>query len=237
VLADLADLATGLPDRQGLWLAAPAVIACLARGLSAHARRGAAGASLALAAFFGVGIAAAPALILALRPPSYLHARYFLLPLALLLLLLPAALPRRGSPALLRGACALAALLALAGNGAELADLARHGRGEYVRCLEPIAAEARARGTPVVVGVGSQFRIGSVTSFYLKRMGSLERVRLVPLEEGLRGADWLIVDPSSPLYLGSAPAREGLPRFELAQDCPAARGSGVPWRSFRRAAR
>ncbi len=237
VLDELAGLATGLPYHQGLWIGVPVLIACLVRGLAPHLRRDSntRAAWPALATFFGVGIVLAPAVLLVIQPPPYLHARYFLLPLSLLILLLPAALPQRTTPRLLRGVWVLLAMLAVAGNGRELVDLIRHGRGEYLRCLAAIDADARNRATPVVVGIGSQFRIGSVTAFYLKQMGSLDRVRLVPIDQGIHDADWLIVDPTSPLYGAPAVSSDGLPRFELAHDCPAARGAGVPWRSFRRA--
>lgn len=237
VLDELAGLATGLPRRLGLWIGVPVLIACLARGLAPLLRRGtnAATAWPALAAFFGVGMVLAPALMLVIRPPTYLHARYFLLPLSLLLLLLPVALPQRNAPRLLRGVFALLATLAVAGNALELADLIRHGRGQYLRCLAAIDADARKRETPVVVGIGSQFRIGSVAAFYLRQMGGLDRVRLVPIDQGIHDADWLIVDPSSPFYGAPVVSSDGFDRFEPAHDCPAARGAGVPWRSFRRA--
>lgn len=237
VLDELAGLATGLPQGQGLWIGVPLLITCLVRGLAPHLRRdsNAEAAWPALAAFFGVGIVLAPALVLVIQPPPYLHARYFLLPLSLGILLLPAGLPRRTTPAPLRSVLALLAMLAVVGNARELADLIRHGRGEYLRCLEAIDADARSRETPVVVGINSQFRIGSVAHFYLKQMGSLDRVRLVPIDQGVRDADWLIVDPTSPYYGAPAVSNDGLPRFERAHDCPAARGAGVPWRIFRRA--
>jgi hypothetical protein len=236
VLDELAGLATGLPYRRGLWFGVPILVACLAGGLAPHLRRNSntRAAWPALAAFFGVGIVLAPTLVLAIQPPPYLHARYFLLPLSLLILLLPAGLPQRTTPVPLRGVLALIAMLAVAGNARELADLIRHGRGEYLRCLEAIDADARSRETPVVVGINSQFRIGSVTNFYLKQMGSLDRVRLVPIDQGVHDADWLIVDPTSPYFGAPAVASGALPGFERAHDCPAARGAGVPWRSFRR---
>jgi hypothetical protein len=236
VLDELAGLATGLPYRRGLWIGVPILVACLAGGLAPHLRRDSNGRAAwpALAAFFGVGIVLAPALVLVIQPPPYLHARYFLLPLSLLILLIPAALPESKAPAPLRGVVALLAMLAVAGNARELADLILHGRGEYLRCIDAIDADARSRKTPVVVGIHSQFRIGSVTNFYLKQMGSLDRVRLVPIDQGIRDADWLIVDPTSPYYGAPSVSSDGLPRFERAHDCPAARGAGVPWRSFRR---
>jgi hypothetical protein len=237
VLGELAGLATGLPHRQGLWIGVPVLIACLARSLAPHLRRGtnAATAWPALAAFFGVGIVLAPALLLVIQPPTYLHARYFLLPLSLLILLLPVAVPQRKAPRLLHGVFALLATLAVAGNAVELGDLIRHGRGQYLRCLEAIDADARSRETPLVVGISSQFRIGSVAAFYLRQMGGLDRVRLVPIDQGVHDADWLIVDPTSTFYGAPAVSSDGIHRFERAHDCPAARGAGVPWRSFRRA--
>lgn len=224
--------ALGLPVRSSLGLAWGSLGAALVGGgLWWLARRGD-----RLWVALAVAIVAAPLAVLGWLQPDVIAVRYFLIGIALTLVML--ALPL--ADALRAGAASRAlAILALAGfavgNGVHLARFFELGRGGYEAALRSMAE--RTPGPRIEVGSSHDFRVGSVLAYYGRRLPEGKRLDYLPQRRWPAGGpEWLILDhqtrtrPPDP-FLVSATSR-----YELVAEFDHAAISGYYWVLYRRLA-
>ena len=222
--------ALGLPVRRALALPYGLLAAALVgAGLARLARRGDDRWLL-----FAVTIALAPALALLALRPQVVDIRYFLIGIALALLLaadLLAEAWRRGGRLRALGAALLA--LYLIGHAAHVAAFLRHGRGGYREALLWMARESP--GPSIRVASDHDFRNGLVLRFYARELPPDRLLDYRPRgAPGAADADWFVVHrPQRP---GPPPAsiRVRGRRFELAAEFDHAAISGFYWALYRR---
>jgi hypothetical protein len=142
--------------------------------------------------FYAVVIVA-PLALIAIQRPEQLYVRYFIISVALFLVLLAA-----GCAALIRrsfaGTAMALALLAMfvAGNAANTAKLLQFGRGQYLTAIRFI--EAHSNDRQVVITSDHDFRNGMLVNYYKRYLARPDSVRYAngaTLNE--QGADWLIL--------------------------------------------
>jgi len=142
--------------------------------------------------FYAVVIVA-PIGLIAILLPVPLSVRYFMISVAVSLVLLSsgyAALLRRGVAARGIGLTLLAAFVA--GNAVHTGNLLRFGRGQYLAALRFIEAHSNDRG--VVITSDHDFRNGMLVDYYkryLARPNSMRYASRATLNES--GPDWLIL--------------------------------------------
>lgn len=230
ILAETAAYTLGIPAALGASLALPLLIGGV--GLALGSMWGAGGR--ALVGFYALGIAVVPLLGIPLSGSSALFPRYFIVPAALVLLLLGYALARLWARAgAARGAVALLVALFLAGNAAPLARLVRDGRGQYRAALQHVAA---ATPTAVVTVSGDHdFRNEMVIQHYRRALGRDRWVRyLRAAQVPDEGTQWLFLHrldgepPPGDVFL------DPRGRYRLDAVFPHAALSGWDWYVFRR---
>jgi hypothetical protein len=184
---------------------------------------------------FLVAIALAPATILALARPEVIAVRYFLIGIALLLVLfawLLADALRAGGARRVAAALALGAFLA--GNGLHVARFLELGRGGYRAALLYMAAHDGAAA--IRVGSDHDFRNAMVLRFYARELPPGRRVIYVSRREWAASPpEWLVV------HRGVRPAHPdpeltvaGAGRYRLAAEFAHAAISGFWWGLYRR---
>lgn len=184
ILESAACYATGLPHAAGA-LALALVVGSGLVGIVWLARRGS-----DAWAFYAVGIFGAPAALLAGLRPELLFERYFLVNLALWLLLASLLLAPLANAR--GGRLALAALGAcyLVGNGARTADLLRVGRGGHAAAVRYVYEHTA--GEVIRFGSDPQQRLPIVLGYYAERLPHDKRWEHVG-DWRQAGADWLFL--------------------------------------------
>jgi hypothetical protein len=232
IVARTVGFSLGLPVRPALAPAyAALVLALLALGLRRLAREGD-----DLWVLWLVAIAIAPAAILAAMRPEVIDLRYFLIGIALFLILLAWVLGAALRAGGWRRAAALAGLAVfLAGNAVHTARFLEHGRGGYQAALQYMAEHAS--GPRIVVGSDQDFRNGIVLRFYARLLPS---GRTLDYRERARwpaqGPEWIVIHRRTrPEQTLPEIGFEGGLRYRLAADFDHAAISGFYWAVYRRA--
>jgi hypothetical protein len=179
----------------------------------------------------------APVSVLAVMRPTVVDVRYFLIGIALCLLLLAFLLARalrRGG--LQRAAALLLLFVFLAGNGDYTAGFLMFGRGGFRAALATMVE--LTPGPRIVVGSDHDFRNGRVLHFYARRLPADKTLDYRPREAWpATGPDWLVMHRRQ---RGKAqlPAVQmaGGRRFELVAEFPHEAISGFHWSLYRIAA-
>ena len=151
--------------------------------------------------FYAVVIVA-PLALIAIKRPEQLYVRYFMISVAMSLLLLAAgwaAIMRRGLAGLLTGLVLLA--IFVTGNAVNTVNLLRFGRGQYLAAL--LFMETHSNDQNVLITSSADLGNGKLVNYYkryLKRPDSVQYVDQSMLKEdyartnGLSlGAEWLIL--------------------------------------------
>jgi hypothetical protein len=151
--------------------------------------------------FYAVVIVA-PLALIALQRPEQLYVRYFMISVAMSLLLLAsgwAAIMRRGRAGLVTGLVLLA--IFVTGNAANTVDLLRFGRGQYLAALRFM--ETHSDNEKVLITSSADLGNGMVVNYYksyLERPDDLQYVDQATLKEEYArtngfslGAEWLIL--------------------------------------------
>jgi hypothetical protein len=184
---------------------------------------------------FLVAIALAPAAVFAALRPGVIDLRYFLIGIALFLILLAWILGAAIRAGGLRRAVALAGVAVfLVGNGVHTARFLERGRGGYRAALLYMAE--RASGPEIAVGSDHDFRNGIVLRYYARQLPpgrTLDYRERERWPEG--GPEWIVVHrrfrPEHPL---PEIAFEGGLRYRLAAEFDHAAISGFYWGVYRR---
>ncbi len=183
-------------------------------------------------------IVLAPALTLALLARPYLFARYFLIPLSFLLLLLAGALARLARVPRWGTLACLALLAAFgAGNLLHLAPFYDHGRGG-ARAAMDYVLEHSPPGEIVLTGAPVDLWTEAPAAFYARRLSPDRAVRYVERATARREGvpvQWFVEQsearrpptPDAEITLGGR-------RFGLAGTYPAYGPSGLHWFLYRR---
>ena len=151
--------------------------------------------------FYGVVIVA-PLAVIAIQRPEQLYVRYFMISVAMSLLLLAAgwaAIMRRGLAGLVTGLVLLT--LYVTGNAANTMNLLRFGRGQYLAALRFM--EIHSSDKKVLISSNADLGIGSLVNYYksyLDRPEDLQYVDQTTLKKDYArtngfslGAEWLIL--------------------------------------------
>ncbi len=184
-----------------------------------------------------VGIAA-PLAAFSVLQPDVIAVRYFLIALALLLLLLADLLAHLARSHGARRAIALGLLaLFVVGNAAHIAAFLERGRGGFRDALFSMAEATE--GARIVVGSDHDFRNGEVLRFYAR--GLPEDKRLVYLERGhwpKRGPEWIVTHGAARPESLRREIRDGRGnRYALFAEFDHAAISGFYWALYRSASR
>jgi len=183
-----------------------------------------------------IAIFIAPLVVLGILRPEVVAVRYFLIGIALLLLLasrLLAALYRAGGWR--RGLCMAGAAVFLIGNAAHTVPFLQHGRGRYSDAVLFMARHTD--GTRITAGSDHDFRNEMVLRFYKRRLPEGKVLVYYPRGSWPRGGpEWLITHrahrPEHPP--GRIHDGEGN-RYELAAEFDHAAISGFYWALYRNA--
>ena len=187
---------------------------------------------------FLVAIALSPATVFAVMRPGVIELRYFLIGIALFLILLARLLAGALRAGGARRAAALAGLAVfLAGSGVHTARFLELGRGGFQAALRTMAEQSA--GPTIVVGSDQDFRNGIVLRFYARL---LPPGRTLDYRERGRwpeaGPEWIVVHrrarPPRPLAEISFPAAGS---YRLAAEFDHAAISGFYWGLYRRVPR
>lgn len=185
---------------------------------------------------YGVAIAA-PVAGFALLRPEVVAVRYFLVAIALSLVLLAdplAAGLRAGGPRRVAALVALAVFLG--GNGIYVARFLTYGRGGYRSAVQTMA---RATEGPVIrVASDHDFRNRLVLRFYARELGPGRRLVYVPRARWADGdVEWFVVHRADNPAPDAVPAEivgPGGRRFARFAEFPHAAISGFHWTLYRR---
>ncbi len=244
VLAGTASLALGLPlDAPLRWVGAAAAVALLIAGLVWLGRAGS-----HRWVFYALGVVGMPALALLLSHPAFLAPRYFVVSVALFLLLLAemaAALYRRGRAGRLASAGAIGVFVIA--NALHVEPLLSYGRGQYLQALSFMAESdgAGSDGRTVLIGSDSDVRTGAVVRFYARHFRPEHELRFEVVESWpKRGLDWFVFERAVEEKLAH-PDLEVPPffvddyenRYLLERGYHSAPLSGVDWFVYRNAGR
>jgi hypothetical protein len=183
-----------------------------------------------------IAIFVAPLVVLGLMRPEVVAVRYFLIGIALLLLLasrLLAALYRAGGWR--RGLCLAAAALFLIGNAAHTAPFLLRGRGGYSQALLFMARHTD--GPRIAVGSDHDFRNEMVLRFYKRHLPDGKVLVYYPRGNWPRGGpEWLIAHRARrPEHLLRSIRDDAGNRYELAAEFDHAAISGFYWALYRNA--
>lgn len=180
-----------------------------------------------------VAIVVAPALVVGWLRPDVVAVRYFLIGIALSLLLAALLLADALRAGGARRALAVGALAVFAlGNGVHLARFGEHGRGGYRAALNRLAAETS--GPILEVGSDHDFRVGSVLGFHARELPADKRLVYLPRPQWPpEGPEWMILHrqerPGAPEpFLVSQSAR-----YALVDEFDHAAISGYYWLLYR----
>jgi hypothetical protein len=143
-----------------------------------------------------------PLVLIAIRRPEQLYVRYFIISVAICLVLLAsgyAGLLHRGLAGIGIGLTLL--VIFVSGNAVNTINLLRFGRGQYLAALHFM--EVRSGGREVVVTSDHDFRNGILVNYYKRHLEQPDHTRYVDAatlrEEYVRtngqslGAEWLIL--------------------------------------------
>ncbi len=184
ILESAAAWVTGMPLAAGA-LALAVVTAVGLAGLLVLARRGS-----DAWVFYAVGIFGAPATLLAVLRPQLLFERYFLLNLALWLLLAALTAAHFWTAGRARIALAALALAFLAGNGVRSLELARLGRGDPGAAVRFVYD--RTPGDVIAYATDQDQRMPIVLEYYAERLPTDKRWEHVGRRRWPRsGVPWL----------------------------------------------
>ncbi len=179
-------------------------------------------------------IVIAPALVFAVLRPEVIELRYFVIGIALWLLLASFVLADAWRAGGARRAIAAGLALAFViGNSLHTAAFFRDGRGGYERALQFMAAHTSGRD--VEIGSDHDFRNGTVLRFYARRLPDDKRVVYVPLGHWpAEGPAWLVVHAvTRPVAPPPLLELRSTRRFELAAEFDYAGISGFWWGVYR----
>ncbi len=186
-----------------------------------------------LCIFFPVAIVVFPVLLVAIRGSDVIYVRYFIIAIALLLLLFSFVLARlyeRGP--LGKAACATLLVLFVALNGLHAAKLFEYGRGRYSEAIRYITDHSQR--LPTTIGGNQDFRVGTVLAFYDR---ADEIATYFPQNAWPpQGPEWLICntesfdDPVPPAPLIVDQRRN---QYEFVKSFPCAPLSGLHWFLYR----
>jgi hypothetical protein len=183
-----------------------------------------------------VAIALAPAAVLAAMRPAVIEPRYFLIGIALFLILLARVLGHELRAGGFRRAAALAGLAVFfAGNGVHVARFLDLGRGGFQAALRVMAEQTA--GPKIVVGSDQDFRNGIVLRFYARLLPPGKTLDYRPRDRWPQGGpEWIVIHrrarPARPLPAMSVDAAGP---YRLAADFDHAGLSGFYWAVYRRA--
>jgi hypothetical protein len=226
--------ALGLPVAPGLALPYALLAgALLALGLRERARSGDGSAWL-----FAIAIAIAPLLVLGALRPEVIDVRYFLIGIALFLLLASdglAALIRAGGARRAAGLALLA--LFLAGNAAHTAAFLTLGRGGFRAALRLMAE--RSEGAAISVSSDHDFRNGMVLRFYARELPAGRRLAYAPRDAiPPGGTEWRVLHRAQrPEHPPRVVADGAGNRYGLVAEFDHAAISGFWWAVYRNLAR
>jgi hypothetical protein len=188
--------------------------------------------------YLGV-IVVAPALTLVLVTPKILYARYFILPLTFLLLLLGRILGH------VAGVSKVGALVAAAmGIAFVLGNYYNHirpfllngGRGQYREALQDMAAGPGS--APITVAVDHPFRTPAMIAFYKRRQSFPREFRMVPLPVLVAGrtapVDWIIIHTQDHDPLPPDLSPQLAPAYAFVKSYPCYGPSGMHWFLYKR---
>jgi hypothetical protein len=229
LVAQSVGYALGLPAERALaWPYGGLALALVGAGLWLRARE-----RDASWIAFGISLCG-PVLAFALLRPEVIALRYFVIGIALGLLLcadLAAHAWRRGGAA--RALAALAVLAFLSGNAHDLRAFAALGRGGYAAALRTMAENTA--GSRIEVGSDHDFRNAMVLRFYARELPPDRQLVYVPQDRWPPGGpEWLIRHaaqrPAQPL----AQLRAAGSRYRLFAEFDHASISGFYWALYRR---
>ena len=219
-------MGTAAPDWLGLLMALAAILFLIA-GIRLL-RREKSDAWL----LFGGAILIVPVLLLVLKRPNALYARYFVIPIVFALVLTGyclGSLYERGGWK--RALCVAFMAVYLAVNGWHIGELFSLGRGQYRQAISFLTAYSRSK--PVTVGGDHDFRIPAVLFFHAQEMRVGDQIRYYPRDAWpQRGPEWVIMHKES--VLEAAPAHAEFVdgsgnRYDFVKAFPSAPLSGLHW--------
>jgi len=181
-----------------------------------------------------LAIVIAPVLGLGWLRPEVIEPRYFLIGIALWLLLASFVLAdawRSGGARRVVAAALVAAFVA--GNAVHTAAFLRDGRGGFERALRFMAAHSS--GSEVEVGSDHDFRNGTVLRFYARRLPPEKRLVYLPRGRWpVAGPEWLVVHAASrPAQPPALLELRSVRRYALAAEFDHAGLSGFWWGVYR----
>lgn len=178
---------------------------------------------------FGTAILLSPTLLLLADRPPALFPRYFLVPIALFLLLLSRFLGgiyRRGLAGKLGYFVLLLAFLCA--NGVHIAGLLQRGRGHYLDALRYMGGHT---SSPVVsIGSDHDFRNSMVVNFYTRYLPAHKHaVYYDRASWPAGGSEWFLIHSQSPGHVPPVAIVAHGARYRLVKDYPFAGLSGWHW--------
>lgn len=181
--------------------------------------------------FYLIVIVLSPALVLAVEQPEELFVRYFLVGVAfgfLAVACLLAELYRKGGGA--RALAIVATVLFLAGNGLNVVNFFKYGRGGYEEGMRYMADHTPG---PVIALTGDQkLRNKLPADFYARHLGIDKRIEYLTFSEcPPQGAMWLIIHRvGQPGKIGPSIMSRGSPvSYDLVKRLPYSDLSGYHW--------
>ena len=238
VLGTLAAFSLGLPSGLGAWIALPVFLGVTLLGLVLVWRR-----DRAIAGFYAVGIFVAPALGLCSSRFVLLYPRYFIVSVALALMLAGYAIARlwfskigpmgpMGRIGPMIGGLLLGAFLI--GNGLHAGRLLRDGRGQYQVALRYIADHTPTE--MITVSSDSDFRNFGVMDYYQSAVGPRHHLQYFPNNQPPpEGVQWVFLhrlDDSTPVPPDALHDPQGR-NYQLVRVFPHAPLSGWEWYVYR----
>ena len=181
---------------------------------------------------FGGAILIVPTLLLALKRPNALYARYFIVPIVFMLVLTGfclASLYERGGWR--RALCVALMGLYLLVNSWHIGELFSLGRGQYRQAVSFLTAHSRS--LPVTVGGDHDFRIPAVLFFHAQEMHVGNDIRYYPRNSWpLQGPEWVIMHKES--FVEASPPRAEFVdgsgnHYDFVKAFPSAPLSGLHW--------
>ncbi len=219
-------MGTAVPDWLGLLMSIAAIL-FLAAGIRLLWREKSDAWLL-----FGGAILIVPALLMILKRPTALYARYFIVPIVFALVLAGfclAALYERGGWR--RGLCVAFLGLYFVVNGWHIGELFSLGRGQYGQAVSFLIAYSRSK--PVTVGGDHDFRIPAVLFFHAQEMHVGKEIRYYQRDSWPpQGPEWVIMHRES--FAEASPPRTEFVdgsgnHYDFVKAFPSAPLSGLHW--------